>query len=260
MSFGTSSSQSSSVPTDVTPPELQRIRGPFANLLIGLLKGGEKGNPLAGIPGWEGDLVAPIGKNEQAMLQRLQGFANDPARGKYLQSVIGGDYLPGQDKANPFLNAAIEAAQRPTFQALEEVLSRTLPGRFTQAGHFVQPQGSSAFDRAAAIATRGAAQTAGDMAATMSSQAYDSERNRQQQAIQLGQQEVTAMIANLQAQALPRMIKDLGIQRGMQAFQQRVNTLMQTLGVAAGSPIAVIQPTQSSSSSGFQFGLPMGGK
>lgn len=46
----------------------------------------------------------------------------------------------------------------------------------------MQPGSSSAFDRAAAIATRGATQEIGDIASTLSYQSFNDERNRQFQA------------------------------------------------------------------------------
>lgn len=271
---------------------------------------------------------------------------------------------------NPFSDAYIDQAQRRTTQNLEETLSRTLPGRFTQAGHIVQPQGSSAFDRAAAIATRGATQEMGDIATRINYQSLADAQNREAAAMgaeqarggeadarfdaatqaqldraqaipgmeadiagknaqtdytlgqlpgqfadtalklsqtrgqeantgltgaqtgltnaqtgtqyaqtgkvkadttltnaqtstqdaqtdltrgQIGTQEMDAMIKNLQAQALPRLIADMGVERGMETFNNQVNSLLSTLGIAAGVTRPVI--SQSSESSGGSVGL-----
>jgi uncharacterized membrane protein len=173
-------------------------------------------------------------------------------------------------------------------QALTETLSRTLPGRFTQGGQFTQPQGSSAFDRAAAIATRGAGDTMGDIATKLSYQttsdqlarnfqaqqaargaedtalqgqlARDQESKegaagRQIQAAGIAPQVSTAQVqnltANLQAQALPRLIQEYGIERGMDEFNNRMNSLLSVIGIAGG----VTQPTVSSKSESSQAGV-----
>jgi uncharacterized membrane protein len=283
------------------------------------------GNPndiLNGIPTYDGPLTADLGANEQSILDMLMGASGagssssgtalDPATAAFLQSVMGPGYVPGNttpqglqqfaqgyegahataaydpNSENPFLAAAIEAAQRPTMQALTETLSRTLPGRFTQGGQFTQPQGSSAFDRAAAIATRGAGDTMGDIATKLSYQttadqlgrnfqaqqaargaedtalqgqlARDQESkegaaSRQIQAAgiapQVSQAQVQNLTANLQAQALPRLIQEYGIERGMDEFNNRMNSLLSVIGIAGG----VTQPTVSSKSESSQAGV-----
>jgi hypothetical protein len=234
---GSKSTQTStSTPVDTTPEELRGLRQPFVTALSSVLQG-------EGRPAYQGPFVAGITDPERRGLTSVEGSANDPTRRNLLTATQGGAFL---DQGNPFLQAAIQAAQRPTLQGLSETLTRDLPGRFTQAGQFTQPKGSSAFDRSAAIATRGAADAMGDIATKMSFQGYEAERGRQQQSIQLGQQEVDTMIKNLQAQGLPRLIEDLGIERGLQEFQSRVGSLLQALQIAAGAPIAQ-QGTQQTS-------------
>lgn len=266
---------------------------------------------LNGIPTYQGPLTAGIGANEQTLLDQLmnqsgQGTGSQTAGPsspamEYLNKVLGGEFMPAgstpgslgafadmfkgaqretgysTDEINPFLTAAIEAAQRPTLQGLEETLSRTLPGRFTQAGQFKQPGGSSAFDRAGAIATRGAGDAMADIATNLSYATMEAERGRQFEAQegarsrestalqdQLGRdftgtenernrqneaagltttvnaQEVDTLVKNLQAQALPRLIEEFGIERGMEQFTNRMNTLLATLGIGAGVTAPVI--------------------
>lgn len=226
------------------------------------------------------------GQSIEDFLAQMQGASQTGAFG-------------GQD--NPFTQAYIEQAQRQTMQNLEETLSRTLPGRFTQAGQLVQPNGSSAFDRAAAIATRGATQEMGDIATRIQYQALADAQNReagllgdelnrrgtqdqtyaaaiQQQmdrALQAAQSEaainqtnaatdktrsdvtsteVDTLIKNLQAQALPRLINDLGIERGMEAFQNQVNSMLAVMGINAGVSAPVIGNSSSSKSVGVSAG------
>jgi len=276
---------------------------------------------LGGIPKYTGDLTAGIGGNEQSILDLLMaqtgggtgGTTAGPTAGaqSYLQNVLNGQYMPEgasqggltnfaqmlqgasqtpgyagtMEEMNPFLKASIEAAQRPTLQGLEETLSRTLPGRFTEAGQFKQPGSSSAFDRAAAIATRGASDSMADIATNLSYATYEAERGRTFEAQEgararedaalkseldrlftgrenergrqneaagltstLQTQEVDNLVKNLQAQALPRLIQEYGIERGMEQFNNQVNTLLATLGIAQGVTAPTIGNSQKSSS------------
>jgi hypothetical protein len=233
--FGGSQQKAQSGPVDATPGDVSALRQNWGATLSSLFSQG-------GRPAYDGPLVAGITQPEQDVLGQLQN--SGMGRQGYLESVIGGQFLPGQGGANPFLDAAIRSAQRPTLQGLEETLGRTLPGRFTQAGQLLNARGgtgvgsgggSSAFDRAAAIATRGASDTLGDIATNISSANFEGERNRQQQAVQLGQQEVSSLVQNLQAQGLPRLIEDLGIERGLAEFQSRTQSLLQALQIATGA-------------------------
>lgn len=243
--FGGSSqnTQSSSTPTDLTPAPFKALQKPFANVLQGLLSGGA-GSPLAGIPDYIGQTTAPVTGPEQALLTSLQGLVGGVGS-NLLADTAAGKYT--DPSTNPFLKAYIEAAQRPTLEGLANTLSRTLPGRFTAAGQFVQPQGSSAFDTAAALASQSAGNVLKDIASNIGFGAYEAERGRQNQAIQLGQDEVKTIISNLQAQALPRLIQQYGLDVGLQEFNTRLNALMQILGIAGGvtraTPAQVSQAT-----------------
>jgi hypothetical protein len=255
--FGGSSSKQSSTPVDTTPPELAALRAPFASSLTSLFQQG-------GRPAYPGPFVAPITGAEETALGATAGAAYDPNRANLLAQTLSGNFLPGQPGANPFLDAAIRAAQAPTRQALNDTLARTLPGTFTAAGQQIggglrspnprQTPGSTAFDLAAARAFEGGAGALSNIATNMAFQGYESERGRQQQAIPLSQQEVQTMTQNLQAQALPRLIQDLGIERGLAEFQSRMNSLLQALGIAAGAPIAT-QGNQQTATSEAQKGI-----
>ncbi len=244
--FGGSEKKETSKPVDVTPPELQGLRSPFADSIKTLLGGGSGPMDLGGIPQYGGPLTAEMTPEEQASLSALS--VNDPlavARRAELEKTISGGYLPGQAGANPFLQAATEAATRGNYRQLEEVLSRTLPGRFTQGGQITSPGGSSAFDRAAAGLARDVYQTNSDIAAKMNFEGYNAERGRQMEGIQLGQQEVQTMVTGLQAQALPRLIADKGIERGLAEFQSRITALLQALQITAGTLVNVAQSSKS---------------
>lgn len=244
-------STQSSKPTDITPPELAGLRSPFASAISSLfnMNNVPTYNPSA-TNGTGAVPTAPIGANESSLLNTIMGQVNDPARADLLQKTLSGYFLPGQQGSNPFLQASIEAAQRPTLEGLTETLGRTLPGRFTQGGQFTQPQGSSAFDRAAAIATRGAAQSLGDIATNISSGAYTSERANQQDALKLNAQDVQTSISALQAQALPRLIQQYGIDQGMEQFKTRMQAVLQALQTASGTLITAGTESKGNSSTG----------
>lgn len=207
-------------------------------------------------------MVAPITAQEQAMVDAIAKSATDPSGttalvDQYLKGVIGGTYLPGQSGSNPFLKAAIEAAQRPTVQALEKTLDKTLPSQFTLMGQQTGPQSSSAFDRAAWEGISNTAAALGDIASEISYGAYESERARQQEAVGLSQTQVDTAVKQLQAVSLPRMIQDLGIERGLTEFQNRTNQLLQLLATITGTPLVETGQTTESetSSTGFDFGV-----
>jgi hypothetical protein len=266
--FGGGKSESQSGPVDMTPDAFKALRGPLADSLMKLLQQG-------GTPSYGGPLTSPIGGNEQATLDMLQKNTmnpNDRGAGDLLSSTINGNFLPGGPNGNPFLSAAIQAAQRPTLQGLTDTLSQALPGRFVANGQMIQPNstnngGSSAFDRAAAIATRGAADAIGNIATNMSYQGYNDERQRQAQAVDqsgsLTTQQVDNTIKNLQAQALPRLIQENGIDRGIQLFQQQTQSLLQllqTLGAISAPALGQQSSSQSEVSKGIFSPIAIGGK
>lgn len=240
--FGGSKSTSTTTGKDVTPPEFVALRGPVADALQALF-----GAPLAqggGVPGTfptpsGAGLTAPLGGAEESLLSNLTSLLSGPSQfgtGKELLGrTLGGEFL--SPESNPFLRATIEAAQRPILEGLTETLTRDLPGRFTQAGQFIQPGGSSAFDRAAAIATRGATQQLGDIGSQISFANLQQERARQQEGIKISQGEITQTIEGLRAAALPRFIEQFGIDRGVEEFDKRIQRVLAALQLATGVPL-----------------------
>lgn len=234
-SAGTSSGASTT--SNYTNPALSGLGGNLADTLKQVLASfssqtANAGNPLANATAAP---QAPVTSQEQQLLDQITkstggGAPNDA----YLKSAVGGNFLPGQPGANPFFDAAVKAAQRPTFEGLQETLSRTLPGRFTQGGQMIQSNtgdqgGSSAFDRAAAIATRGVANAVGDIATNMGNTQYSNERQLQQGAVGLDQGRVDETIKGLQSVALPRLIQQNGLDKGLALFQQQTSNLLDFL-------------------------------
>ena len=271
--FKKSKEKSSSDPVDVTPQVFKNLQTPFAEALAQLLGStstpGTAGTATSfasigdgpitqGIPLAPGPFTAPVAAGEQTLLDQLLAKASGGDTSKsqdLLGQTIGGDFLQN----NPFLQSQIEIAQRTNLQGLEELLTRTLPGRFTQGGQFTQPEGSSAFDRSAALATRGVAQANADIAGSLAFQGFEAERGRQQEAAALLQQvteaEVNTLISNLQAQALPRLIEQFGLEAGTEAFNQQINALLQVLAITSGTTQAVIGTESKGKSSSFDVGI-----
>jgi hypothetical protein len=192
----------------MTAPQFQGLRSPLTSVLGGLLglpedslifqgnKGDQvraTGNPLAGIPQYQGQFSAPMTGNEGALLQQL--MSQGGVRQGLLDQTLGGQFTNVQ--ANPFAQGLLDQGLRKIGETYEQVLGRTLPGQFTKAGQMVQPGGSSAFDRAAALQSRGFANALSDFATNFSSNVYEGERARQQEAITLSQQEVDTTVKNL---------------------------------------------------------------
>lgn len=208
-----------------------------------------------------------------------------PSLSSFSQNYQSAQPQYNASQQNPFLSSAITAAQTPTMQNLQETLGQQLPSQFAAAGQHVQPGASSAFDRAGDIAVRGASQEMGNIASTMSNQFYGQQsaqqaqsalqnnaqtgqamiqqqanqfagdqnaQNRQMTAAQTAptatSTQVSNMVQNLQAQALPRLIQQYGIENGMTQFNDQVNSLLSTLGIAGG----VTKPTVGQSSSSQQ--------
>lgn len=231
---------------DMTRPE-------FA--LLGQLAAGNLGGLLGAGPSsfnsYTGPFTSPTLPGGQQALGGLQTAAFDPARQDLLRQTIQGAFLPGQPGANPFLQSAIQTAQEPTRLALEQAVQRRIPGMFAQAGHTLTPGGSSPYMRELGLAAAQGGRALGDIATQMSFQGYEAERARQQAAISLGQQDVQAMLANLQGQWLPQAIQEQGIDRAIATGQQGVGNLLQAFQVAQGFPLQTTG--QQSSSFGTQL-------
>lgn len=269
--FGGSSSkgQSSSQSVDMTPEAFKGIQPDIAAALQKLLQPG--GIPVQPGPGT--DITNPTA-NMQATLNNLQSTAGTPGSNPAwatINDTLSGAYLPGQGKSNPYLEAAIEAAQRPTASALNDTLSRTLPGTFTAAGQTIggglrSPNanlkaGSTAFDMAAARAFEGGSRALSDIATNMSFQGYNTERGLQSaainQALTAGQQDIQALVQNLEAQAVPINLKKYGYEQGIARSNEQINQLLQALSIGAGVGRPTVgqqsQSTQSSETAGNSF-------
>lgn len=260
---GSKGSSQSSTPVDLTPPEFTALRQPVANTLQGLFSGSAGGG--GAFPGVSDPsrFVAPAGGMENQVLQQLSGLlqgggATGTAQ-QLLQSVLSGQGL--SPESNPFLQATIQSAQRPLIEQFQDITLPRLQSDFTAAGQRIQPQGSSAFDRSAALATRGLTNALADISTSLSGQNFQQERDRQTAAITQSSQLQTADIQNtisgLQAVALPRLIEQFGIDRGLEEFNKRIEVVLQALAISQGLTIPTIgnQQQQTGATGGPLEGL-----
>lgn len=228
------------------------------------------------------------GQASQDFLQNLisgQGPQNPALSFGPVQLMQGGTTM---SDVNPFLQAQIEAATRPL---LEQFNEETLPGlraQFAQAGQQIQGQGSSPFEMAQARASSGLANAIGDVGTNLAAQDFaqrqalasqefmqaqgldaqsqmalqelqagafsDQMQQRLQgvaQATGLEQAQLDNLMASLEAQALPRLVEQYGIDQGLAEFRRRQDRLLQLMTTAGGlsSPTVGSVTTQTSSGS-----------
>jgi hypothetical protein len=191
---------------------------------------------------------------EGSLLNQLGVLGGQPsptatAGNELLLKTLSGEFL--DPASNPFLQATINAATRPLFEQFQDVTLPRLQSQFTAAGQRIGPQGSSAFDRAAAIAQRGLASAVGDVATNIAGQNFQAERGRQQEGIGLGRQltaqDIQSTISALQAVALPRLIDQFGIDKAGEDSNNRINVVLQALAIAQGLPVTIGQESQGTS-------------
>jgi hypothetical protein len=262
---------------------------------------GDPNSVISGIPSYGGQTSAPITGNEQSILDTLMGTvgSNPNATGTAaLNGILTGTgnqvgagaidpnaVTSGFNATNnPLLQAYITSSQRATMDNLAHTLVSN-GANFTANGQFIQPTGSSAFDRAQALATQSAANAASDIASNIGYNAYNLDQTLNQQTgaqnagnvlqALLGNQstelsasnanagnaisaataqgnlssnEVQSLVQNLQAQALPRLIEQYGLDQGLQMFNNQVNDLMTILQTGAGVTSPVVANESKSSS------------
>lgn len=267
---GGGGSKSKSKVKDYTPPEFKSLRPDIAQALQQLFTTG--GASFGEAPSTEGGggttapLAAPIAPNEQALLNQLMtNAAQSPTQAAgqdLLLQTIQGKYL--DPASNPFLSALIQQEQNRLAENFRLTEAPLLQSRFTNAGQSIQPQGSSAFDTAAAIALRGLTQSQADIATQLAAQNYATERAAQQNAVTQAQNistdEVNRLTTILQQQALPRLIEQKGIDAGLEEFRRRMQMILDALGISAQLAAPALASSQKSSTSPqYQFGIGFSG-
>ncbi len=236
--LGGGGSSSKSKPVDLTPLPFRNLQGEVAGLSRRLLAPGAI--PLDGL-----DEVAGLSPGEGAALDALSPFsagsfrdAGTGAANDQIAQTLSGQFL--SPDSNPALQGVIDASLRPIFQAaeLQNLNNKAL---FSRAGQRVQD--SSPFAAVQQQANSDLVKTVADTTSSIVNQNFQQERDRQVQAVALQQQQANAQfqrqVTNLQAQALPRLIADLGITRGNEEFNRRIQLLQGILGISGdiASPV-----------------------
>lgn len=231
-------------------------------------------------------------EQQQNLLRELisgQQVGQGPAfqnQGIDIQGIQGGVQ---QGQENPFLQQAIAAAQRPLIQEFENIVAPALRAQFTQAGQQIQGTGSSPFNEAAAQAQTGLANALGDISGRLAfqdfaqrqalqsdefqqlrglmteqeaiqkrlqSEEFQRDRQRQLDAVSQAQgvdrAQLENLIAGLEAQALPRLVEQFGIDRGLEEFRRRQGQLLQAIqsagALASPTPVVLSSSTSSGTS------------
>ena len=230
---GSKGVKSESKIVDATPDQFSGLRDPISAALQSIFAGSGAPRPFSptdAIP------QPGIGAGEQEALSRLTKMnvaGSNPIATNYLNNVVQGKYLT--PNSNPFLSQMISTAQRPLLEQYQNFTLPQLKQQFTASGQMIQPGGSSPFDRAAALAQNGLLNSLGDVSTNLAGQAYTNERGLQQQAAGLSQQDFANQfqqtLQTLQAQALPRLIQQNGLNQGLDQYRFLVQNLMSALGL-----------------------------
>lgn len=239
MSWGSSSS----TPRDMTPEAFKQLQ-PFV--------AGQVRNLSGGGPAYQGPFAAGMGGAERAAFRNVQNMAfNSPvsaATDAELAKTIGGGYLTPD--SNPFMQGMMDAAVRPIMTQFREgeEMDRAL---FTRSGQKIQH--SSPFSTARAKAVEGTASAIGDATSRVANQAYQQERQNQLHAMTTASARFQNSLQALQASALPRMIEEMGIERGMAEFNRRMEMIRDVLAIGA----QVSQPVIANESEQSNFSIPI---
>lgn len=229
---------------DTNPGEFAELRRPVSNTLKSL---------VTNIPGTAtfdpnaadlSRLFAGLSGTEQGLVDRAGTLAGQPSQlqlqgRNVLGQTLQGDFIDPQ--TNPFLQSTLDTATR-RINEQNQLQNSALIGQFKRAGQTLRSDpdrvGSSAFLNQARLAERDRLNAIGDVTGNILNQNFQNERNRQQQAVGLAEnitsQDINNTIEGLRATALPRLVQDLGVQRGIQEFNERIQRLLQALTISGG--------------------------
>lgn len=246
LSAGGSDSESRSTAVDLTPGKYKKQRGLVADELESRI--------LGNVRGIEGPFVAQLTPEELSALGSFKANAFDPggvgaAVDKQLTDTLTG-------VSNPFMAQAIDAAINPILKnaKLQELRDRAL---FTGAGQKIQSSSAFTEDRANSIAET--ERNVGDVASQIAFQTYQQERQNQMQAIQLANLRFAEQREGIATLALPRLIEQLGIDKGNAELQRRFAVIESALELMAKLTSPTIGYNSSSTSSSGQAAASVGG-
>jgi hypothetical protein len=246
--MGGGSTEASSSQHDVTPGEYTSLRPGYASAFARNLQ-----NYGRIEEGYEGPYGADITPEEQELVDQISSFggaAVTPAQREAAEArlaTIRGEHLVPTEQFKPWVTAINEAFDEGTLQNV---------GMFTGAGHSVQD--SSPFARSEAIREKARV----DAIAKAGTDIYMGERGFQEaaaageeaqaasrQAVDAG--EIQNLVDRLAATQLPRLIEDMGIERGLAQFNEEIQNLMNLFGM--GAQATMPQLATSSESGGWNM-------
>ena len=263
MTGGFSASGSGYRTEDLLPAEFRWLRPGYAQTLGTAFPALQQ--YFSGQDGFEGpssseldDLRAPMTQGEEDVLAKLHTMlAGDPNQilaDDVIARTLGGEYLSPKD------NPGFADLLRFTNQTIGEEFDREdleQRGLFARAGQ-VMPE-SSPFAKASADLSKARMDAIGKNTAAMTYQNYEAERGRMTEAIEQrranAEFEFRRQYEGLQANALPRLIDELGFERGFEQYQMRINALMQALGITGGVTAPALGQFGSSAGMGMNFGV-----
>jgi hypothetical protein len=248
--MGGGSQDASSSQHDITPPEYTALRDDFASVF------GSPQNlaPIQNLSeGYQGSYGADITPEEQGLVNQISGFGGasvSPAQQAAMDArmaTLRGENLNPTEQFKPWVTAINEAFDEGTLQNA---------GMFTGAGHAVQE--SSPFARSEAIREKARV----DAIAKAGSDIYLHERDLQEQAAAgeesqaaarrgIDAAEIQNLVDRLSATQLPRLIADMGIERGMAQFNQEIQNLLNLFGMGVQASMPQLATSNTSSGSNW---------
>lgn len=251
-------SSGTSRPVDVTPAPFKGLQGPLADALKAYFGQTGTGAPQLGDTS---GLAAGMTPEQNALLQQMiQGAGQSGAQNPLVQASASnlGQIAGGQ--GNPFLDAMVQSAQGDLQRQFEGSIVPQLLSRFTARGQQVQGDGSSAFAHEAGLTSNDFMRALSGVETSLRGGAYDADQNRRlgaaqaqgQLGTQINADDFNKLKSTFDASALPQLVKDLGIQRGLEAYNTKMQTIMNALQLAAGvsQPTIANNTVQSSKSQG----------
>lgn len=224
---------------DMTPSEYKGLRATVADLFSQGTSGDKGALSLAGVPSSGGDYTAALTGNEAALLDQLMQRAAGPTQpmtdaDRLLNDTMAGKYL--FKESNPALQNSISTAQAPISGTWQDVLRPLLQSTY---GDYTARNAPSPFSTAVDQALQGYQQHMASTDADMAYANYAAERKRQMGAVDQAQkmdaQSYKQLTDTLQAEALPRLIEQHGIDQGVAEYQARLSALLDMLNTTAGA-------------------------
>jgi hypothetical protein len=206
--------------------------------------------------------------NQNMLLQGLMGNANPQNNGiGTAMSTVKGFENPNFASnlaTSPQTQSAISSALQPIQQQFRTSTAPGVTSAATAAGQRTAGsggQGSSAFDQAFSTAKGNELSTEAATSGNIANSAYQTglniNANAPAMAGTLSSEQTSNMINTLNAQALPQMTQQYGINAGLQLFNTQMSQLMEALGLGGqiSQPAIGYQGQSSGSQSGFNTNL-----